>query len=245
MITDEVSMRVFRPIVVTFVVVAAATALFQAVTRARDAGVAVPAPVVDPAPNAGGPQTAVLAGGCFWGIQGVFQHVKGVTQVISGYAGGAKVNPTYDDVSTETTGHAETVKITYDPATVSYGTLLQVFFSVGHDPTQLNRQGPDTGTSYRSNIFYTTDAQKAVADAYIAQLTKAAAFPRPIVTRVDKFTAFYPAEDYHQDFLILHPTYPYIVVNDLPKIANLKRLLPALYRDAPVRVSGASTRRRQ
>ncbi|MEO8484063.1 MAG: peptide-methionine (S)-S-oxide reductase MsrA [Acidobacteriota bacterium] len=232
-----------RPILVTLAVVAIGAGVFATVMRAGDAGVTLPAPAVDPAPTTAGPQTAVLAGGCFWGIQGVFQHVKGVTQVISGYAGGAKVNPTYDDVSTETTGHAETVKITYDPATVSYGTLLQVFFSVGHDPTQLNRQGPDTGTSYRSNIFYTTDAQKTVADAYIAQLTKAAAFPRKIVTRVDKFAAFYPAEDYHQDFLILHPTYPYIVINDLPKIANFKKLLPALYSETPVTVSAKTPKR--
>ena len=226
-----------RTILATLAVVAVGAAVFAAVARSGDAGVPLPPATLDPAPATAGPQTAVLAGGCFWGIQGVFQHVQGVTQVISGYAGGAKVNPTYDDVSTETTGHAETVKITYDPAKVSYGTLLQVFFSVGHDPTQLNRQGPDRGTSYRSNIFYTTDAQKAVADAYIAQLTKATVFPRPIVTRVDKFTAFYPAEDYHQDFLILHPTYPYIVINDLPKIANLKRVLPALYSETPVTVS--------
>jgi peptide-methionine (S)-S-oxide reductase len=225
-----------RTLLVTLVVVAVGAAVFATVMRAGDAGVVLPAAALDPAPATAGSQTAVLAGGCFWGIQGVFQHVKGVTQVISGYAGGAKVNPTYEDVSTETTGHAETVKITYDPSQVSYGTLLRVFFSVGHDPTQLNRQGPDTGTSYRSNIFYTTDAQKTVADAYIAQLTKAAAFPKPIVTRVDKFTAFYPAEDYHQDFLILHPTYPYIVINDLPKIQNFKRLLPALYQETAVRV---------
>lgn len=226
-----------RAYVIPSVAVVLGVAVLAVVIRAKDEGVMLPAPTVDPAPTTAGPQTAVLAGGCFWGIQGVFQHVKGVTQVISGYAGGAKVNPTYDDVSTETTGHAETVKITYDPAMVSYGTLLRVFFSVGHDPTQLNRQGPDTGTSYRSNIFYTTDAQKAVAEAYIAQLAKAGVFPRPIVTRVDKFTAFYPAEDYHQDFLILHPTYPYIVINDLPKIANFKRLLPALYQETAVRAT--------
>jgi peptide-methionine (S)-S-oxide reductase len=234
---------VARTTFVTLIVVAAAAAAFQAVMRAGDGGVALPAPLLDPAPSTAGPQTAVLAGGCFWGIQGVFQHVAGVSQVLSGYAGGTVANPTYDDVSSETTGHAETVKITYDPAQVSYGTLLQVFFSVGHDPTQLNRQGPDTGTSYRSNIFYTTDAQKTVADAYIAQLSRSGVFPKPIVTRVDRFTAFYPAEDYHQDFLILHPTYPYIVVNDLPKIANFKRLLPARYRETPVTVSRSTLKR--
>ena len=208
-------------VVVAGTVVAGALVLSLAV-RAGDAGVAVPKPVLDPAPTAKGPQQAVLAGGCFWGIQAVFEHVRGVTQVVAGYAGGARPNPTYDEVSTETTGHAETVDIAYDPQQVSFGTLLQVFFSVGHDPTQLNRQGPDVGTSYRSNIFYTTDAQKQVADAYIAQLDAAKVFPRRIVTRVDRFTAFYPAEDYHQDFLIAHPTYPYIVVNDSAEARELQ-----------------------
>jgi peptide-methionine (S)-S-oxide reductase len=215
------------------VLVAAAAFLWA---RAAEPGVALPAPVLDPAPAGAEPQTAVLAGGCFWGIQAVFQHVNGVTRVLAGYSGGNTINPTYEEVSTERTGHAESVRVTYDPAKVSYGTLLQVFFSVGHDPTQLNRQGPDEGPSYRSNIFYTTDAQKSVAEAYIAQLTKSAAFSRPIVTRVDRFTAFYQAEGYHQDFLIKNPTYPYIVINDLPKLANFKRLLPALYREVPVRV---------
>ena len=202
------------------------------------ATVAIPDPLVDaPLASAKGEQTAVVAGGCFWGVDAVFKHVKGVIDVKSGYAGGTANTAQYDMVSSGRTGHAESVRIKYDPSQISYGRLLKVFFSVAHDPTQLNRQGPDTGTSYRSNIFYTTDAQKAVADAYIAQLTKATVFPRPIVTRVDKFTAFYPAEDYHQDFLILHPTYPYIVINDLPKIANLKRVLPALYSETPVTVS--------
>jgi peptide-methionine (S)-S-oxide reductase len=153
-----------------------------------------------------------------------------------GYAGGHLKNPTYEDVITETTGHAETVLISYDPGKVSFGKLLQVFFSVGHDPTELDRQGPDVGPSYRSNIFYMNEAQKAVAEAYIAQLDRARAFPRRIVTRVDPFREFYRAEDYHQDFLLTHPTYPYIVINDLPKLENFKRLLPSLYRDAPVRV---------
>ena len=161
-----------------------------------------------------------------------------MTEVVAGYSGGAKANPTYEDVSTEKTGHAESVKITFNPASVSYGRLLQVFFSVGHDPTELNRQGPDEGPSYRSNIFYTSDAQKRVAEAYVAQLTAARAFSRPIVTRIDPYAAFYRAEAYHQDFLIKNPTYPYIVINDLPKLTNFKRLLPALYRDTPVRVSG-------
>jgi peptide-methionine (S)-S-oxide reductase len=206
---------------------------------AQEPAVSIPAPAVDPAPVKAGPAKAVFAGGCFWGVQGVFEHVKGVSRVIAGYSGGARVNPTYEDVSTEMTGHAESVEITYDPATVSYGALLQVFFSVAHNPTELNRQGPDTGTSYRSNIFYVTDAQKTTAEAYIAQLTKAGVFGRPIVTRVDPFKAFYRAEDYHQDFLIHNPRYPYIVVNDLPKIANFKRVLPMLYTDQAVMVNGS------
>ena len=223
------------PVLTTVLVVG--TAMLLANARARDSSVALPAPASDPAPASTGTDTAVLAGGCFWGIQAVFEHVSGVTMVVAGYSGGEKPNPTYEDVSTERTGHAESVRIVYDPAKVSFGKLLQVFFSVGHDPTQLNRQGPDTGPSYRSNIFYTSDAQKGVAEAYIAQLNGARLFPRAIVTRVDKYTAFYPAEDYHQDFLIKNPAYPYIVINDLPKIANFKRLLPVLYRDAPVRMT--------
>ena len=228
--------RSARGFVVALAAVALGAAALATVGRAAEEGIALPAPVFDPQPTTPGPQTAVLAGGCFWGIQGVFQHVLGVSAVISGYAGGHVVNPTYEEVGTEMTGHAETVRITYDPAIVSYGTLLQVFFSVGHDPTQLDRQGPDSGESYRSNIFYTTEDQKAVATAYIAQLTKAAAFKKKIVTRVDRFTNFYPAEDYHQDFLVLNPGNPYIVTYDLPKIANFKRLLPVLYRETVVRV---------
>jgi peptide-methionine (S)-S-oxide reductase len=227
-----------RRVLVLGCILAAAGAAFAFETRPADAPVAVPVAALDPAPSGTGPQTAVLAGGCFWGVQAVFEHVSGVSRVVAGYSGGARPNPSYEDVSTETTGHAESVQITYDPAKVSYGTLLRVYFSVAHDPTQLNRQGPDVGTSYRSNIFYTTDQQKQIADAYIAQMTKAATFSRPIVTRVDKFTAFYPAEDYHQDFLIAHPTYPYIVVNDLPKLENFRRLLPALYAEQPVTVAG-------
>jgi peptide-methionine (S)-S-oxide reductase len=225
-----------RPATVVVGVFAGCAALALA-ARAADPGVALPAPAFDPVAASSGTDTAVLAGGCFWGIQAVFEHVNGVTQVVAGYSGGTKANPTYEDVSTEKTGHAESVRITFNPSLVSYGKLLQVFFSVGHDPTELNRQGPDEGPSYRSNIFYTSDAQKRVADAYITQLTGAHAFSRAIVTRVDPFGAFFPAEAYHQDFLIKNPTYPYIVINDLPKLANFKRLLPALYRDTPVRVS--------
>jgi peptide-methionine (S)-S-oxide reductase len=210
--------------------------------HAADTGVAIPAPASDPA-EPGGTATAVLAGGCFWGVQAVFEHVNGVTGVVAGFSGGSKANPSYEDVGTERTGHAESVQIAYDSSKVSFGKLLQVFFSVGHNPTELNRQGPDEGPSYRSNIFYTSDVQKAVAESYIAQLNQARVFPRPIVTKVDRFSAFYRAEEYHQDFLIKNPTYPYIVINDLPKLANFKRLLPALYRDAPVRVAGKSAGR--
>jgi peptide-methionine (S)-S-oxide reductase len=224
------------------IVVGAVIALAAVVTPAQEPAVAVPAPAFDPAPAAGGSATAVLAGGCFWGVQAVFEHVNGVSKVVAGYSGGKLRNPTYEDVSTEQTGHAESVQISYDPARVSYGRLLQVFFSVAHNPTQLNRQGPDVGPSYRSNIFYTTAGQQRVAEAYIAQLTKARVFRQPIVTRVDPFTAFYAAEDYHQDFLIKNPTYPYIVINDLPKIDNFKRILPALYRPDPVRVALVSSR---
>ncbi len=179
----------------------------------------------------------MFAGGCFWGQQGVFEHVKGVTQVLAGYSGGAKETANYEAVSSETSGHAESVQIKFDPKVVTYGQLLRVYMSVAHDPTELNRQGPDSGTSYRSNIFFTTAEQQKIATAYIAQLGKAHVYSDPIVTRVDRLTAFYPAEDYHQDYLIHNPDSGYIVVNDLPKIANLKRIYPELYRDKPVMVA--------
>ena len=190
----------------------------------------LPAPATDiPAASVKGPQTAVFAGGCFWGVEAVFRHVKGVSRAVSGYAGGMAVKPTYEQVGTGKTGHAESVEVTYDPAQVSYGQLLAVFFSVAHDPTQLNRQGPDSGTQYRSAIFYVTDDQKRVAEAYVAQLEKAKAFPAPIVTQVAKLPAFWPAEDYHQNYLALHPTQPYIVFNDLPKLGALQKEWPDLY----------------
>lgn len=191
-----------------------------------------PDPAVDiPLAKTDGVQTAVLAGGCFWGIEGVFEHVKGVTRVVAGYAGGTADTASYNQVSSGRTGHAESVRIFYDPARISYGQLLKVFFSVAHDPTELNRQGPDTGTQYRSAIFFANDDQKRVADAYIAQLQEAHVFPHPIATRVTPLEGFFDAETYHQGYLVHHPTQPYIVVNDLPKIANLKRQLPALYTD--------------
>lgn len=200
---------------------------------AAERAVLLPAPADDPAPASDGAQKLVVAGGCFWGVQGVFQHVKGVTRAVSGYAGGARETARYEKVSRGDTGHAEAVEITYDPKVVSLGQLLRVYFSVAHDPTQRDRQGPDEGTQYRSAIFAADAAQEKAARGYIAQLSAAKAFPAPIATKLEPLTRFYPAEAYHQDYLVHHPDAPYIVVNDLPKIENLKRLFPALYRDAP------------
>jgi len=211
---------------------------FAATTaKAAEPAVVIPPPALDPAPAANsGPQTIILAGGCFWGVQGVYEHVKGVTQAVSGYSGGSKETAHYEMVGTERTGHAESVQITYDPQQISYGKILQIFFSVAHNPTELNYQGPDTGPSYRSAIFYATDGQEHVAEAYIAQLNQAHVFHASIVTKLEALTGFYPAEAYHQDFLVLHPDYPYIVFNDLPKVENLKRLFPDYYRETPVTV---------
>jgi len=203
----------------------------------------IPAPAVDNPKAAGKLQTAVLAGGCFWGVQGVYQHVHGVRKVLSGYAGGDKASAQYETVSSGRTGHAESVQIVFDPQQVSYGELLQIYFSVAHDPTQLNRQGPDSGTQYRSTIFYTDATQKKIADAYIAQLERAKVFERPIVTTVDANTGFYPAENYHQDFLVNNPHNPYIVMNDLPKVQQLEQLFPNVYRDRPVTVYASSAGR--
>jgi peptide-methionine (S)-S-oxide reductase len=190
-----------------------------------------PAPAIDaPLAIAKSQQTAVLAGGCFWGIQGVFEHVKGVSAVTSGYAGGHVKSPSYESVSLGVTGHAETVSISFDPSQVTYGQLLMIYFSVAHDPTQWNRQGPDTGSQYRSVIFFTNKEQKRIAEAYIAQLDGAKVYSRPLVTKVEPFQTFYPAEDYHQDYLKNNPSNPYILYNDLPKLENLKRVFPALYR---------------
>jgi peptide-methionine (S)-S-oxide reductase len=197
---------------------------------AAERPVEIPLPAMDNPKVAGPPQTAVLAGGCFWGVQAVFQHLNGVQRALSGYAGGARATAEYEIVSSGRTGHAESVQITFDPNVVSYGEILQVFFSVVHDPTQLNRQGPDTGTQYRSAIFYADDQQKQIATAYIAQLDQTGKFDKRIVTRVDPLQGFYAAEDYHQDFLVKHPNHPYIVFNDLPKVRNFERTLPKLYR---------------
>jgi methionine-S-sulfoxide reductase len=206
---------------------------------AAEEAVKIPPPALDQPAAAGGLQKAVIAGGCFWGVQGVYQHLKGVKNVLSGYSGGMRSTADYDSVSGGDTGHAEAVEIVFDPAQVTYGQILQVFFSVAHDPTQLNRQGPDRGTQYRSAIFYASDTQKKIAEAYIAQLDKASVYPRRIVTRVDPLKAFYLAEDYHQDYLLTHPTQPYIVIHDLPKVRNFQRLLPALYVEKPVTVRGS------
>jgi peptide-methionine (S)-S-oxide reductase len=178
----------------------------------------------------------VLSGGCFWGVQGVFQHVKGVSSAVSGYDGGDKSTAHYDMTSRGDTGHAESVRVTFDPGEISYGRILQIYFSVAHDPTELNRQGPDQGTQYRSAIFPANDEQASVAKAYIAQLNQAHVFDAAIVTKIEPGRTFYPAEDYHQDFLARNPTYPYIVYNDLPKLENLKRLFPDVYRAEPVLV---------
>jgi peptide-methionine (S)-S-oxide reductase len=215
-------------------------ALPATVSLAAEAAVVIPAPLVDETSKAGN-EMAVFAGGCFWGVQGVFQHVKGVKNAVSGYSGGARETAAYETVSGGKTGHAESVEITFDPAEVSYGTLLQIFFSVAHNPTQLNFQGPDHGTQYRSAIFTASDDQKKVAEAYIAQLSRTGLFHAPIVTKVSTLEAFYPAEIYHQDFLTLNPDYPYIIYNDMPKIDNLKAIFPTAFRANPVLVSKAKT----
>ena len=201
---------------------------------AAEKAVVIPAPAVDSPKVSASPQTAVIAAGCFWGVQGVYQHVRGVQRALSGYSGGTKATADYEAVSRGSTGHAESVEIRFDPKEISYGEILQIYFSVVHDPTQLNRQGPDTGPQYRSNIFYVDESQKRIAEAYIAQLNNAKLFSRSIVTRVDPLNGFYPAEAYHQDFLLRNPTYPYIVIHDLPKIGQLKKVFPARYREQAV-----------
>ncbi|KWT70438.1 Peptide methionine sulfoxide reductase MsrA [Comamonas testosteroni] len=208
--------------------------LWQPTAFSAEDAVRIPAPATD-LPAAGqSPQRAIFAGGCFWGVQGVFQHVKGVQRAVSGYSGGAASNASYELVSRGNTGHAESVEVTFDPSQVSYGELLQIFFSVVHDPTQLNRQGPDTGTQYRSAIFATSPEQLKTAQAYVAQLDAARLYPKPIVTRLEGKASFYPAELYHQDFMTENPRHPYIIFNDLPKVNNLKRLFPNRYRSDPV-----------
>jgi peptide-methionine (S)-S-oxide reductase len=220
------------------VMAAAAAAVFAPMLNmpsasAGDLNQQIPAATLDPA-NPAPMEVAVLAGGCFWGQQGVFEHVKGVTKVVAGYAGGDKKTARYGLVSTSTTGHAESVQITFDPKQVSFGQLLRIYFSVAHDPTELNRQGPDTGTQYRSEIFATSPDQEATAKAYIAQLDAAHIYPAPIATRIEPLKGFYAAEDYHQDYLVHNPDSTYIQVNDLPKIAALERVWPQYFRQKPV-----------
>jgi peptide-methionine (S)-S-oxide reductase len=205
-------------------------------TQAAESAVKIPAPAADATASATGTQTAVFAGGCFWGVQGVFQRVNGVIQAVSGYSGGGKETAQYETVSTGLTGHAEAVKITYDPKKVSYGTLLQIYFSVAHDPTQLNRQDPDSGPQYRSAVFYADPAQKETTEKYIAQLDAAKVYPKKIVTQVTPLAAFYAAEAYHQDYLTLHPEQGYIARFDLPKIVNLKTMFPQQFRTEPALV---------
>jgi peptide-methionine (S)-S-oxide reductase len=219
---------------------AVAGTFWQMTGRAADSPTVIPAAAFDPGPSGGTEARIVLAGGCFWGVQLVFQHVKGVSRAISGYAGGSKETAIYEAVGSGLTGHAESVEVTFDPRQISLGRILQIYFSVAHDPTQLNRQGPDFGPQYRSAIFYQDESQKKVAEAYIAQLDKAGAFGRPIVTQVKPLTGFYPAEAYHQDYATLYPSSPYIAFNDLPKAENLKRLFGDLYRDKPVLVAAAN-----
>jgi peptide-methionine (S)-S-oxide reductase len=202
----------------------------------------IPAPALDEQAKPDSRQeVAVLAGGCFWGVQGVFQHLKGVRNAVSGYAGGNKQTARYDMVGLGNTGHAEAVRITYDPKEISYGRLLQIYFSVAHNPTELNRQGPDIGTQYRSAIFPMDDEQAKIAKAYIGELNRARAFDAAIVTKIEPDQAFYPAENYHQDFMVLNPNYPYIVIHDRPKLESLKRLFPDLYRAEPVLVSAQAS----
>jgi peptide-methionine (S)-S-oxide reductase len=215
--------------------------LLNAPVGLAETAVAIAPPSVDESvPEKAATETAVFAGGCFWGVQGVFQHVEGVTAAVSGYAGGARDTAHYEQVEEGDTGHAETVEITYDPHRITYGKLLQIYFSVAHDPTELNRQGPDSGPQYRSAIFIQNPEQEKVAAAYVKQLDQSGAFSRPIATKLEPFTGFYPAEAYHQDFLTRNPTYPYIAINDLPKVRALQKTFAPLYRDKPVLVNTAT-----
>ena len=230
----------FRTLAATLMLAAGTLTASVFAAQAQE-GLTIPAPAVSEAPNNDALETAVLAGGCFWGVQGVYQHTEGVKNAVSGYAGGEKKTAIYEVVGSGMTGHAEAVKITYDPKKISYGKLLQIYFSVAHDPTQLNRQGPDRGTQYRSAIFPQNDEQAKVAKAYIAQLNEARVYKAAIVTKIEPGKEFFPAEGYHQDYLTLHPTQPYIVFNDLPKIKNLERLFPDIYRAKPALVSDAKS----
>jgi peptide-methionine (S)-S-oxide reductase len=226
-----------KPLMAVLALGALSVVFWRSPLLGAEAPVVIAPPALDNPKASGTPQTAVLAGGCFWGVQGVFEHVRGVQNVVAGYAGGDRSSAQYETVSSGVTGHAESVKITFDPAAISYGQILQIAFSVVHDPTQLNRQGPDVGTQYRSAIFYADETQKRIAEAYISQLDKAHAFPRAIVTRVDPLKGFFPAEGYHQDYLIHNPNAPYIAMYDIPKVENFKRMFPDLYSGRPVLAS--------
>ena len=233
----------FRPALIFTALLLASSFALRVLPLAAESAHSVPPPALDtPANPQATSEVAILAGGCFWGVQGVFQHVQGVTSAVSGYAGGAADTAHYEMVGTNTTGQAESVRITFDPRRISYGQMLQIYFSVAHNPTELNRQGPDIGSQYRSAIFPTNPQQMRIAEAYIVQLNQAHVFDGAIVTKIEPGRDFYPAEDYHQDFLTRNPNYPYIVVNDLPKIEALKRLLPDLYRATPVLVAAAAPR---
>jgi peptide-methionine (S)-S-oxide reductase len=237
MISGEKIQAVFWNTLPIAILLVIAVLVWPSLHPAAATAVSLPDPALDQQDVGDEPQVAVLAGGCFWGVQAVFQHTKGVQLALSGYSGGMKTNPTYEEVTTGRTGHAESVQIKYDPREISYGQILKIFFSVVHDPTQLNRQGPDVGTHYRSAIFHSNDEQKKIAEAYIAQLGQAGVFKSPIVTKVGPLVAFYPAEAYHQDYAIKHPTQPYIAIHDLPKVDNLKRLFSDMYRPNPVTVA--------
>jgi len=234
-------LRHLVPIILVAAMIAVMAWQPWATSAAAEEAVVIPAPVVDMQPGPRTTEVAVLAGGCFWGVQGVFQHVEGVTSAVSGYAGGEADTATYQMIGRGTTGHAESVEITFDPSKISYGKILQIYFSVAHDPTQFNYQGPDIGPQYRSAIFPTNEEQARVAKAYIAQLDQAQVYGDTIVTTIEPGHAFYPAEDYHQDYLTLNPSSPYIVINDLPKIENLKRIFPELYREEPVLVMAGNS----
>ena len=233
----------FRPALIFTALLLASSFALRVLPLAAESAHSVPPPALDtPANPQATSEVAILAGGCFWGVQGVFQHVQGVTSAVSGYAGGAADTAHYEMVGTNTTGHAESVRITFDPRRISYGQMLQIYFSVAHNPTELNRQGPDVGSQYRSAIFPTNPQQMRIAEAYIVQLNQAHVFDGAIVTKTEPGRDFYPAEDYHQDFMTRNPNYPYIVVNDLPKIEALKRLFPDLYHPTPVLVAAAAPR---
>jgi peptide-methionine (S)-S-oxide reductase len=241
---QQSKIRLSKRMALAGLAVAAAVAAVVAMPSIRDASAdearVVPPPVLDETASAATTsEVAVVAGGCFWGVQGVFQHVQGVTEAVSGYAGGSADTAQYETVSKGKTGHAESVRIVFDPHRISYGRILQIYFSVAHDPTELNRQGPDTGTQYRSAIFPVDAQQARIAEAYIAQLDAAHVFAAPIVTRIEPDRSFYPAEAYHQNYLSLHPMQPYIAINDLPKVRALEQLFPTVYRADPVLVAAA------